>query len=201
MSYPSRQIQARRTATVVEREYARALLDLAAEKGQEQSIAEELDALEELLRTEPAISRLLGSRRISAVKRMEVIQRSFAGRVSELLYRFLLVMNRHNRLDRLESVIAVYRQLLQEQRGFSEVWIETPHPLDEPFLAELRRKLQDAMQRNVLIRQQKVPALLGGIRIRVGDYVFDGSVAAQLRLLRTRLIEIGRERARLEAGA
>lgn len=180
------------------RVYARALFEMAEEQGALDEAADEMDQLADLLRHDASLRRLLTSRSLSTAERAESIERVFKGRVSDVLYRFLQVLNRKERIDQLAGVAQSMSDLVHEHRGLIEVDAFVPQRLDEHEADQLAQRLGQIMHKQVVLHQYVDPSLIGGLKIRVGDRLIDGSVATQLRRLRTNLERAGREQARQE---
>ena len=174
--------------------YASALIELAEEGDALEEIAEEVADLARLLADEPSLGRLLGSPVLGADDRAAALQRIFEGRVSDVLLRFLYVVNRKGRLDALPSICAAFRRLYDEKRNIARVRAWVPHGLDEEGERELARRLGEALDQAVELETETDPSLIGGLKLRVGDRVFDGSVATQLTRMRRRLLGAGRQR-------
>ncbi len=187
-------------STAVSTVYSRALFELAEQAGNLQEVNDELEQIDQLLASNPELMRLLSSRMISAQERQGVIERIFTGRVSETVLNFLRVVNQKDRMDVLPAIIREFGRLLDERHGVVEVDAYVANRLDEAQTKRVSEGIGAALGRNVLLHQYVDPELIGGLKIRVGDRLIDGSVATQLKLMREQLIAAGREKARLAAG-
>lgn len=183
----------------VDRVYARALLEMAQERGRVDEVADEMDQLGELFKAEPQLRRLLSGRVLGKAERAASLQRLFEGRVSDTVYRFLQVLNQRDRLDKLPGIASAFADLVAEERGLIEVDIYVPQRLDATEAKEVAAALSKALGKEAVLHQYVDESLIGGLKIRVGDRLIDGSVATQLKLMRRRLIEAGREKARQAA--
>ncbi len=184
------------TVNSLERVYAQALLDLAQQAKQTSDIADELEQLGDLINQQPQLLAVLANRLLSVAERASTLEKVFKGRVSDLLYRFLLVVNNKHRLDSLPGIVHGYKQLLDEQSGVVEADVHVAAPLSDSETQSIAGRISQAIDRNVVLRQHVDPNLIGGLKVRVGDRLIDGSVATQLRLIRHALAEAGHENAR-----
>lgn len=181
--------------------YAQALLDMTGEAGQQDAVSDEMDRLHQMFERHPDLLRQLSSRMISVEERAQSLERIFKGKVSDLLYRFLLVVNQKNRLEALPAIAAAYGRLEDERNGVVEADVWVAGKLSDEQSQSIRDAVGRVVGKNVVLREHVDESLLGGVKIRVGDKLMDGSVATQMRLLRSRLIEVGHQKARAEAGA
>ncbi len=181
--------------------YATALIDLAQEAGQINDITQEVKELGALLIQSPDLARLMENRVLSAGERAQILDRIFKGKVSDLLYRFIQVVNSKDRLGALANILASYGKLYDLRLGVVEVDVFVPKPLDAGHEGEVAQRLGQALNRKVQIRQHIDPELIGGLKMRIGDEIVDGSVIAQLKILREKMIASGREKIAAMAGA
>jgi F-type H+-transporting ATPase subunit delta len=172
--------------------YAEALLNAAEKNGQGQQVFDELSGLvTEILPGNPNIEEFLRSGSISRDRKPPVIESAFRGRVTDLFVNFLLVLNKHDRLGLLRAVLVAYQDLLNERSRRARVLVRSATPLHDDQRETLLHLLRDAMQREPVIETEVDPELLGGVVVRVDDFVFDGSVRAKLLRMRKQLMERG----------
>jgi F-type H+-transporting ATPase subunit delta len=182
----------------VELTYAQALLALAEEAGQVDAVAAEMAELADLAASQEGFLKLLGSHVLSAGQRAGTLTRLFEGKVSDLMLRFLMVVNRKGRLDLLPGIARAFSLLVQQKHGVVEIDAYVPAEMDPASAQRVAAQLGRALGRQAELHQHVDPELIGGLKVRVGDQVIDGTVAAQLRLIRQHLIESGRDKARAQ---
>jgi F-type H+-transporting ATPase subunit delta len=179
-------VQEQRVAKV----YAEALLNGAEKQGQGDAVLDELDALVgEAFRADPKIEVFFSSAAIGRRAKDEVIRKSFAGRVSQLFLNFLFVLNEHARLDLLRPICQAARDLRDERARRIRVQVRTAFALADDQRERLTQELRQNFHLEPVLETQIDPALLGGMVIKVGDWLYDGSVRSSLDTLRRQLIE------------
>jgi len=179
----------------VEWVYATAMLDLAEQAGQRDDIRSEMDQIAELLGAEPVLAKLLASRVLSTADRRGCIERVFAGKVNDLSYRFLQVVNDKDRLGDLAGIIRAFGRLVDERRGLVEVDAYVASPMDEAQARRVADGLGASLGGEVLLRQHVDERLIGGLKLRVGDRLIDASVATHLRRMKEKIVAVGRDHA------
>jgi len=200
--------QASRVSSVMEdpssqalaRTYADALLD-AAGSGTTEVLEELTSFVDDVLAKLPQLREVFFSRVIGRDEKIHLIERVFSARTSPLLANFLKVLVRHDRLD-LVPLIAREARLRQEARsGKRRVQIKTAMPLSDQSRDRIRQRLAESLPFEPILETQVDPSLLGGIVIRVGDTVYDSSLATRVTQLRDRIqqrslheIQSGRDR-------
>lgn len=185
---------------MVEAVYARALLELAEEAGQVEDIDGEVAQLQDLVKNEPRVTQLLASRTLSLEERDAVLVKAFRGKVSDLVFRFLRVLVRKDRFDEFPGIASAFRHFVDQKHGVLEVHAFVAQPLDDTSAQRITDRVGDLTRRKVRLKQTVQPDMVGGVKIRVGDELIDGSVATQVRLIKEKLIEAGRTKAREMAG-
>lgn len=177
----------------VGRVYAESLFELASKQGGDaaaQETGDELVDLVEIVRGDRRFAEFLRSPAIDTAVREATLQKAFTGRVSDLLLRFILVANRKGRLGELESMSDAYATLLNERFGRVEVDVITVDgQLDDALRADLSATLKARLGREPVLHLYKDASMVGGVKLRIGDQLVDGSVAARLRRMRRALVE------------
>jgi len=97
----------------------------------------------------------------------------------------LLVANGRQVL--LPQIAELYQAMRNEHEGSLEVEVTSAFALDEQLERQLATLLKEKLGRDVHIHSQEDPGLIGGVKIRAGDLVIDGSVAGQLSRLANEL--------------
>jgi F-type H+-transporting ATPase subunit delta len=173
--------------TTIARNYAEALLALATKaedlEGWGRMIGEVAHAVESDFR----LSRFLRAPQVSAEKKNEVLAKAFADRLPRLLVRYLQTLVRNRRQMLIPEIALQYRDLLDEASGRVHAQVTIAREASEADQSRLGEQLSRAMKRDVVPHVVVNPAILGGIIVRVGDRVMDGSVRRRLATLRSRL--------------
>jgi F-type H+-transporting ATPase subunit delta len=179
------------------RVYARSLFELAEQAGGHDKIVEigeELEQVCELARSQRSLGEFLRSPIVNRAARARSISTVFSDRLTDLTLRFLLVLNERDRLGRLESIAAAYDHMVQQAFGRVEVDVFTPQPLTEGLRKRIEARVREALRREPVLYPYTDPAMIGGIRLRIGDQLIDASIATRLRRLRDGMIGRGAAR-------
>ena len=163
--------------------YAKALLPEKA--GQTAAVLEEFDAvMAEVVDRFPKLDAILASILVSPEEKSGVIDRVFGGRVSPLLVNFLKVVSRHGRLDCLRAIHRQTRRTVRKLRGRIPRPAHDRHPAVRPEVRQLTESLRAKLGGEPFFSRTSIPSLIGGAVLRIGDMVYDGSIANQLQNLR-----------------
>lgn len=179
-------------SSIIARNYAQTLLALAERHGGRATVEEygdALDALAESLRTEPRLREFLETPRIDAEAKKQVLRTAFSGRVPDLFLRFLLVVVDKRRQNVLEEIAAGYSDLVDEELGRVRAEITVAREPDEALKQRIVSQLEARFDKSVVPEFRIDENVLGGLVIRIGDNVLDGSVRTQLKSLKRQLMK------------
>lgn len=176
----------------VGRVYAEALLELAQDQGIMDVLAEEIQSLLPIIAEGGELHRLLTNPAISDEERGKIVQAVFQGKVSGLLYNLLRLLGDKCRLGSLPQVAAGYLLAVAEARGQVDVVAYVATALDPAVAKQVGDQIGQALGKTVTLNQKVDPALIGGMKIKVGDQLIDASVASQLRNMKNKMIAAGR---------
>ncbi len=174
--------------------YARSLYELAQDAGGRDKILEIADEIEqvcELARGDRTFREFLCSPIVDRGRRADALRNIFRERVTDLMLRFMLVLNDRGRLGHLESIAGAYDHLVHEAFGRIEVDVFTPDTLDPEQLRSLKQRIGAALSKEPVVYTYTDPDMIGGLKLRIGDQLIDGSVAARLRRIRHGLLTSG----------
>jgi len=172
----------------VSRRYARALFELAQEKGLLDQINRELELVVNMYEADSFLRAFMNDVMISPSKKREVLRDAFEGKVSPLMLNFLYVVVQKRREPYLPSMYRAFQDLANEALGVVEVEVRSAVPLAEETARNLEARLSTKLGKRVKLRTQVAPELIGGLAVRVGDTLMDGSVRTRLRRMHERLI-------------
>ena len=170
----------------IARVYARSLFELAQDAGGREKIlevAEELEQVVELARSDTHFAEFLDSPVVDTQRRAASIRAIFQDRITDLVLRFLLVLNTNKRLGHLEAVYGALGDLIFEEMGQVEVDVWTATAMDNDTLEAVTNGLRKILGKDPVVHAAVDPSILGGLKVRVGDKLIDSSVAARLQQL------------------
>jgi len=170
--------------------FAKAFLGASEKAGETDRMVEEFDSLvRDVLDRFPQFETLLTTGRLTSDKRVEIIDQVFGGQASPLVLSFLKVLAEHQRLQHLRAIGRAIRDQYTALRQRVRVEISTAAPLQDGQLGRLTDELRGMLGAEPEVHHSVSPDLIGGLVVRVGDTVYDGSVLTQLNRLREQIID------------
>jgi F-type H+-transporting ATPase subunit delta len=169
------------------RRYARALFQWAADNQQVETIQRELDEVRLQIETVPDLEEVLTHPLIPDADKGRLIRTAFEGRVSAPLLAFLMLLEQHRRMDLLPAVYEEFALQALDYHGVVQAEVVTSVPLPAEDRQRLESLLARRLGKTVHLYPRVDPETIGGMLVRVGDTVVDGSIKTSLESLRERL--------------
>ena len=173
----------------VARRYATALYQEADDTGVLEDVDEDVLMLRESLESNDELVRFFESPVIPQEKKDTILQELLADRVGELTLRFLRLLVHKDRETMTKPILDQYQSLRDEQRGIVDATVRVARPLADDDRETIVEVLENETGKSIRLQVEEDPDLIGGLVIRIGDRVFDGSVRNQLSNLHDRLRE------------
>jgi F-type H+-transporting ATPase subunit delta len=170
--------------------YARTLLELAVREERTEEFGRHLAEIVSLAESEADVRRFLETPRVDLADKKRAVREALSGRAPETFIRFLLVVLDKGRQRLLPQIEAAYHDLLDEREGRVHAEVTLARDADEELQAEIRRGLEEAFERQVVPHFHRDEKLIGGLLVRVGDRVMDGSVRRRLEDMRRALARV-----------
>jgi len=173
----------------IARSYATALFELAAKSGSAEAFSRGLGDVRALLAADGRIGDFLRSPKIDVEAKKTALRAAFDGRVPPLFLNFLMVVLDKRRQRLLGEIGREFDLLMDQQLGRVNVQVTLAHEPDADELADIRARLARLIGKDVITHVHQDSEILGGIIVRYGDRLLDGSLRRQLLSLRGRLME------------
>ena len=178
-------IGAKRLATI----YSEALLNAAQASDSVAQVLEEIDSvIDDVFKGNPRLEALLAGAAVGRKTREEAIQKVFASRACDTFYKFLQVLNNHDRLDLLRPIRRALHELSDERLRRLRVLVTSAVALSDTFKTRIRDTIQTQFQLEPVLVEKMDPTVLGGMKIRIGDTVYDATLLTRIHNLRNQLI-------------
>ena len=167
--------------------YAETLFELAGRHEGVEAFGTGVEAVAALAE-DPAVREFLVTPRVSAADKKAALGRALGGVVPPMLLRFLQVVVDKGRQRLVPAIATAYRAMLERHLGRRHMEVTVARQLSPLEEEDLTAQLSSAVGAAVIPHVKVRPAIIGGIVIREGDTVYDGSVKRQLDAMRRRLM-------------
>jgi len=178
------------TAERLARVYGQALWGAALKQGDPAAIVGELKAVvTDVLDRFEKFDTVLGSALVDQEEKEKLIDRVFGKQLSPTVLNFLKVLSKHDRLGVLRLVVKETQQQLRTHLGQVEVDVKVAAPLDPAIEQELLAKLRSYGKGEPILNIAIDPEIVGGIIVKIGDRMYDGSLRTRFEMARRAIVE------------
>ena len=161
--------------------YAQALMQAAAAKAEEQKVSSDLGIARDLLLDATAPLR---HPRVSVADKKKLLHAKLDGKIGATTVRFLELLVEKKRYELFAMIAAVYARLAADKRGVSKAVVRTATALSSDAQKTLAARLKTFTGKDVELEIKEEPELIGGVSVKIGDWVLDSSLRGQLRRMR-----------------
>ncbi len=171
----------------VPRRYAQALLMIAVERGALEEYEKELDKFRKLFLGEPHLKEFMDNPQVRPEDKKKVLQGLIAGKLNPLVSDFLFLILDKRRENFFLEIIEEYKKYADQAGNIIDAEVRSVVSLTDKDFRQLAQRLAKATGKKVRLKNVIDTSLIGGIVVRIGDTVIDGSVTKKLSLLKNRL--------------
>lgn len=172
---------------VVAKRYAEALFQLATEKNIEEQLISELGTVKQVFEQDEKLLEFLNHPRVAFDKKKELIDEAFKSFDQTILNTLKLLVERH-RINQIVAIVDQYQNFYNEAKGVATATVYSARPLTDDEKASLEASFKKRVQKESITFINEVdPSLIGGVKIRVGNTIYDGSISGKLNRLKSRL--------------
>ncbi|WP_058300307.1 F0F1 ATP synthase subunit delta [Gorillibacterium timonense] len=174
--------------TAASKRYAKALYELANERGRAVQAEEDLKLIASALESSRELQTLLEHPSLQPDVKKSVLATLFAGKVTEEVENLLKLLVDRRREALLSTLAADYSKIAGESLGQAEAVVTTPFPLTDEESVEIAKQFGQKTGKKIKVVNVIDTNLLGGLTVRIGDMLYDGSLSGKLSRLRKTLV-------------
>jgi F-type H+-transporting ATPase subunit delta len=175
-------------ANDIARVYATSLVEFGQQKNALPEIEEGIRFLADLVTENKELRLFLVAPEIAKESKKEFIEKVFKGNISDYLINFLKVLLDNDRQSCLVDIQEALAALLDQVNNRQKVTIVTSVGLDDAMKNKMTARLTDVFKKEIIVKEEINASILGGIIIKVGDTVIDGSLLKDLKNIKNNLL-------------
>jgi F-type H+-transporting ATPase subunit delta len=169
--------------TIVAKRYAKALFESAKEKNIVAQVETDLQAIVQSIDDHADLQKLLSHPNIDSTKKTELLTNLFQGKVSDAVLNTVCLLVQRRREGILSQLLTDYVKIANEALGQAKAIVSTPIALTSQETAHIAASFSQLTGKKIQVEQVIDPSLLGGIQVRIGDRLYDGSLSGKLQRL------------------
>lgn len=176
-------------AELISRRYAVALFELCKEENTLDSVHDEFSAINQVISKERELSEFMLSPQFRHEEKKAMLKQIFEGKISDTLTNFFCLVSDKSRFDMIDGIYDYFHTLYFEERGIVSAVAYSVVPMKPEVLEQLKMNLEKQFNKKIVIENQMDSELIGGVKLRIGDKVIDGSIKRRMELLKDNLLE------------
>lgn len=170
------------------RKYARALLKAAQKEGTLQTTQQGLQVLAEAYRTNSLLRQALLTKRLTQSQKIQIVSNVFIGLAGPLEVDVLKLLVQDGAVRTLADVVKEFNRLVETESDLVHVTVYSADPLPPDDLKKILSTLQDRLGKAIKAHSVIDPKLLGGIKLRIGNSIVDGTLSRRLERIKDAMI-------------
>ncbi len=172
-------------AKLIARTYGQALFELACENNKTKELFDEAGVIRSVLDSDTDLMRFMKHPGILQEEKQKLIEDSLKGRISDELLGFLVILVQKERFEKADEILAYFEEQVRHLQGTGSATVTSAMELTAQQKESIREKLLSTTGfKEMEIEYVTDASLIGGITVRVGDRVVDGSIKMRLNTLR-----------------
>lgn len=174
--------------STIAKRYANALFQLAQEKQIVADVNADLEEIVKVIETSPELISLLSSPKFSIERKKQIVAEIFAN-ANPIVVNTLEFLIDKKRVNEVKSLAEQYKQLAAEAQGSAEATVFSTRGLTDQEKEEISTSFGKLVGKERLTITNVIePSILGGVRVQIGNYIFDNTVASKLEGLKRTLV-------------
>ncbi|WP_350343526.1 ATP synthase F1 subunit delta [Proteinivorax tanatarense] len=173
---------------IIAKRYSKALFDLALEHSLLEDIYNDCRGIADFLKQEKSVVRFLTTPNITKEKKNELITESFQGSINEHTLNFMKLLVAKGRAEQLKECCLLYIKNFEDYKGLVKVKVQSAQKLNKGQLDNTKERISSITGKEVMLSTEVKEELIGGMIIKIGNKIIDGSVKSRLKLLEQSLV-------------
>jgi len=169
--------------TILGKRYARALFEAARDRQLVTEVGRGLELAVSVLESDETLRQVWQHPELSSAEKKRLATEGFGPHIPELALNAILLMIDKGREQLLPDVAACYRDIANEAIGQERAVVFSPVPLTDEDRLQVAETFGKLTGKHIVIENIVKPELLGGIQVRIGDRLYDGSLSGKLQRL------------------
>ncbi|MBP3964838.1 F0F1 ATP synthase subunit delta [Paenibacillus lignilyticus] len=169
--------------SVVAKRYAKALFELAQSNNAVADVEKQLKIVVDALNGDAEIRKFLGLPNVEVTKKIDIIKGALSDKVSVMVLNTVELLIIRGRHDAIAEVYEAYTKVAGDALGQAHATIYTAKSLSAEELSKVAAQFGTMVGKRIIAKQIVEPSLLGGVQVRIGDRLYDGSLSGKLARL------------------
>jgi len=172
------------------KKYTQALFKVAVKENDINQISDRLHNIRSILKSVPELNQLLITRRVQVQDKMNILKNILGDNISNIEMDLLVLLMENGHMMLFGEVVKRFDYLLEKESKLVKVHITSSSILSDDEVQQISSKIENNIQKEIEVKTETDASIMGGIKLRVGNTLIDGSIYSRLQKMRDTLIQV-----------
>ncbi len=170
------------------KKYAVAMFELAQEEDKLVEYGRQLTEIKKLFATQPLLKSFLDNPQVQPSDKKQLLNKVLGDEAAKSVHNFMMLLIDKHRISLIEEIVGEYEALSNQARNIVVAYVTTASALDQKQQTALTAKLKAITGKDIQLKTHIDPSIIGGVVVKMGDRLIDGSVTSQIKSLEKQLM-------------
>ena len=172
------------------KKYTQALFNVAVKENDINQISDRLHSIRSILKSVPELNQLLITRRVQVQDKMNILTNILGDNISNIEMDLMVLLMENGHMMLFGEVVKRFDYLLEKESKLVKVHITSSSILSDDEVQQISSKIENNIQKEIEVKTETDASIMGGIKLRVGNTLIDGSIYSRLQKMRDTLIQV-----------
>ncbi|SVD71312.1 uncharacterized protein METZ01_LOCUS424166 [marine metagenome] len=172
------------------KKYTQALFKVAVKENDINQISDRLHNIRSILKSVPELNQLLITRRVQVQDKMNILKNILGDKISDIEMDLMVLLMENGHMMLFGEVVKRFDYLLDKESKLVKVHITSSSILSDDEVQRISSKIENNIQKEIEVEMETDESIIGGIKLRVGNTLIDGSIYSRLQKMRDTLIQV-----------
>ena len=172
------------------KKYSKALFKVAIKEHDINQISIRLHVIKKIFKSVPELNQLLLTRRVQLQDKMTILKNILDDKISDIEMDLMILLMENGHMMLFGEVIERFDYLIDKDAEIIKVQITSSSKLSEDEIQRISLEIKNKIQKKIDVKIKSDSSLVGGIKLRIGNTLIDGSVYSRLQKMRNTLIQV-----------
>ena len=172
------------------KKYAQALFKVVVKEDDINQVSDRLNSIRSILESVPELNQLFITRRVQVQDKMNMLKNILGDKISDIVMDLMVLLMENGHMMLFGEVVKRFDYLKDKDSEIIKVQITSSSILSDDEVQRISLNIENKIQKKLNVKMDIDTSLMGGIKLRVGNTLIDGSVSNRLQKMRDTLIQI-----------
>ena len=172
------------------KKYAQLLYQVAVKEDDINQISDRLHSIRSILKSVPELNQLFITRTVHVQDKMIMLKNILGDKISDIVMDLMVLLMENGHMMLFGEVVKRFDYLLEKESKLVKVHITSSSILSDDEVQRISLNIENNIQKEVEVKTETDASIIGGIKLRVGNTLIDGSINSRLQKMRDTLIQV-----------